>query len=201
MRVTTTTIALLCAALMLVGSLRLLARETVLVASIMGLVPQADTDNSGTAGNATEAVSLDAPDDAVLAELTEFVDGKLRARPTGSLFWLWLAQTRLRQSPKGFNAALRLSVVTAPREAEIMLERAIVGLQFWDVLNAQLRRFTMADLVALLPRLNRQPLERVKAAISTQDFSSQQEIAAAVVERSNARGYLQRLGVSNAYTQ
>jgi hypothetical protein len=195
MRVTTTTIALLCAALMLVGSLRLLARETVLVASIMGLVPQADTDNSGTAGNATEAVSLDAPNDAVFAELTEFLDGKLRARPTGSLFWLWLAQTRLSQDAEGFNAALQLSVVTAPREAAIVLERAIVGLQFWDVSNPQLRRSTMADLVAILPRLNRQPLERVKTAIATQKAASQQEIVQALAAQDRSGRYQKRLGL------
>jgi hypothetical protein len=190
-----TSYALLCAALMLVGGLQLLARETALVDSVMAFMHQVDSDNGGTAGNATEELSLDAPDDAVLAELTEFIDGKLRARPTGSLFWLWLAQTRLRQSPKGFNAALRLSSVTAPREAEIMLERAIVGLQFWDVLNTQLRRSTMADLVALLPRLNRQPLARVKAAIATQEAASRQEIANGLATTADAERYRERLGL------
>jgi hypothetical protein len=187
--------ALLCAALMLVGGLQLLARETALVDSVMAFMHQVDSDNGGTAGNATEELSLDAPDDAVLAELTEFIDGKLRARPTGSLFWLWLAQTRLRQSPKGFNAALQMSSVTAPRETEIRLERAIVGLQFWDVLNTQLRRSTMADLVTIFPRLNRQPLERIKAAIATQDPASRQEIAQALAAQDRSGRYQRRLGL------
>jgi hypothetical protein len=195
MRVATTTIVLLCAVLILAGGLRLLSRETVLFDSVMSFMPQAGGD-SETARNATEAVSLDAPNDAVFAELTDFIDGKLRARPTGSLFWLWLAQTRLRQSPEGFNAALRLSSVTAPRETEIVLERTIVGLQFWDAMNPQLRRSTIAGLVTILPRLNRQPLARVKAVIAMQNPTSRQEIASALVEKNYGGEYLKSLGLS-----
>ena len=202
MRVVTTGIVLLCGLLILVGGFRLLARETAFVETLIGFMRQAGSDGGGTTADTTDAVStLGTPDEAIFAELAELLKRELRAHPTGSLFWLWLAQTRRSQSPERFNAALQLSALTAPREAAIVLERAIVGLQFWDALNPQLRRATMADLVTILPRLNRQPLERVKAAISTQDFSSQQEIAVALGAQDYAGRYLKRLGVSNAYTQ
>ena len=196
MRVTTLGIVLLCGLLILVGGFRLLARETALVDTLIGFMPQAGSDGGGTAADATDAVStLGTPDEAIFAELAELLERELRAHPTGSLFWLWLAQTRRSQSPERFNAALQLSALTAPREAAIVLERAIVGLQFWDALNPQLRRATMADLVTILPRLNRQPLERVKAAIATQDPASQQEIADALGAQDHAGRYLERLGL------
>lgn len=178
---------MVCGALLVAGGLRLLDMETGWLSRAFGAA------SGPTAGG--NASLLEAGQAAAAAELSEILKAELRRNPTGSLYWLWLAQLRQAEDSEGFNAALQLSLITGRREGAIMLERAIAGLAAWPILTPQSRRTTIADLVGVLPQLNRQPLERVKAAIAAQSPGARQEIAAALAAEDRQGRYAKRLGL------
>src|SRR5262249_1134745 len=99
------------------------------------------------------------PSDAMIAyRRREILSEILSIKPLSSMLWLSLSAMRLAtdQSPEDILAALRLSMLTGPNEAYVMVKRGVFGVSLWERLSPDVKSRVAYDLApTLFPVLQR----------------------------------------------
>ncbi|QKP78204.1 hypothetical protein HT051_12555 [Methyloligella sp. GL2] len=154
--------------------------------------------DAGTAQDAAAGEGDTRPFAAKLQDqIVLIVDQELRQNPSSSGFWLWLADLRKNRPPEEFNAALLMSQLTAPNEAYIMQERAILGISRWDILTPELRRSIIRDTATVAPRINAVSAERYRRASAGIPETERHEIGETLATYYDIKPYrLKRLGLA-----
>jgi hypothetical protein len=137
----------------------------------------------GLASAAWEVSLMDAIDPADIDAARNRGDelaASLSVRPLSSMKWLALASARviMGQPFDKVLAALALSSLTGPNEGYVMSQRAIFGLVQWESLPEDVRKRTVADLVAafLQRSISGQEADVAKGVLATKDAGTHQEI-------------------------
>src|SRR5262245_27980179 len=100
-----------------------------------------------TSGVASTALQGDLTDEInptdiiAVSRRREVLSAILSLRPLSSIDWLSLAGTQLatNQLMEDVLASLRLSTLTGPNEAHIMVQRAVLGVLLWEHLTPELK--------------------------------------------------------------
>jgi hypothetical protein len=127
------------------------------------------------------------PSDAMIAyRRREILSQILSIKPLSSMDWLSLSDMRLAtdQSTEDVLAALRLSMLTGPNEAYVMVKRGVFGVSLWERLSPDLKSRVAYDLApTLFPRTPAEAAERGKlqALLSAKPEPERQEIREALL--------------------
>ena len=105
---------------------------------------------------------------------------------SSSMDWLFLSAMRqvTDQSTEDVLASLRLSMLTGPNEAYIMVKRGVFGVSLWESLSPDLKSRVTNDLAPMLfPRSPAEGAESGKlvALLSTKPEPVRQEIREALL--------------------
>jgi len=126
----------------------------------------------------------------------------LAARPMSSIAWLSLAGMRVAtgQPYKDVLAALKMSSVTGPNEAEVMWERGIFCLLQWEALPPDFQQRAIVDLAGplLTGIVNDAGLQLIRGVLSAKTPQAQTQIAAMLQTQGVAAGDLKRIGLDTA---
>jgi len=115
-----------------------------------------------------------------LHQREEALSQALRARPMGSQNWASLAAVRnaLAMTPGSVDGAFLMSALTGPNEAEVMAQRALLGLAIWDKASAGTRARALTDLCGL----NVTDPSRLRLLLSARSESTRAEIRGGLVD-------------------
>jgi hypothetical protein len=95
----------------------------------------------------------------------------LSIRPMWGRYWMLYAEVRL-MVERTFGQALsafRMAELTAPREADVMLERVKFGFLFWELLPPESRNQSTSSLVAMRPILDLADYTAIKDILGMKD--------------------------------
>jgi hypothetical protein len=121
----------------------------------------------------------------------------LSIEPMSSMEWLSLARVQLatNQPINQVVGSFRLSVLTGPNEASVMVERAIFGISIWDSLPQDLKSHVAVDLGPVIFPLSPIDGGKIRAAISGETDKVRNELRQALVTTGVSRQTIeQRLG-------
>src|SRR5262245_12723081 len=127
------------------------------------------------------------PSDTMVAyRRREILSEILSIKPLSSMDWFSLSTMRLAtdQSTEDVLAALRLSMLTGPNEAYIMVKRGVFGASLWESLSPDLKSRVAYDLApTLFPRTPTEGAEsgKLRALLSTKPEPVRQEIREALL--------------------
>jgi hypothetical protein len=127
------------------------------------------------------------PSDTMVAyRRREIFSEILSIKPLSSVDWLSLSTMRLAtdQSTEDVLASLRLSMVTGPNEAYVMVKRGVFGVSLWESLSPDLKSRVAYDLVpTLFPRTPAEAAEsgKLRALLSAKPEPVRQEIREALL--------------------
>jgi hypothetical protein len=102
----------------------------------------------------------------------------LSIRPMLGHYWMLFAEARLvggAAFPQALSA-LGMAELTAPREAEVMLERVKFGLVFWEILPPGSRTRCTSNLVAIHPILDVGEIGSIKNILGSKNDEVRAEI-------------------------
>jgi len=91
----------------------------------------------------------------------------LTMRPMMGRYWMLFAEAQLVGGGQVSQAlsAFEMAELTAPREAQVMLERIKFGLLFWELLPAGSRARSISNLVEIRPRLYPPEIAMIKTIL------------------------------------
>src|SRR5262249_36774376 len=127
------------------------------------------------------------PSDMMVAyRRREILSEILSIKPLSSMDWLSLSAMRLftDQSTEDVLASLRLSTLTGPNEAYIMVKRGIFGVSLWEQLSPDLKSRVAYDLAPILfPRTPAEGAEngKLRAHLSAKPEPVRKEIREALL--------------------
>jgi hypothetical protein len=122
------------------------------------------------------------PSDMMVAyRRREILSEMLSIKPLSSMDWLSLSAMRLvtDQSTEDVLASLKLSMLTGPNEAYIMVKRGVFGVSLWEQLSPDLKSRVAYDLAPILfPRTPAQGAEsgKLRALLSAKSEPVRKEI-------------------------
>src|SRR5262249_46354268 len=121
----------------------------------------------------------------VASLLGEILSEILSIKPLSSMDWFSLSTMRLvtDQSTEDVLASLKLSMLTGPNEAYIMVKRGIFGASLWETLSPDLKSRVAYDLVpTLFPHTPAEGAEsgKLRALLSAKPEHVRQEIREAL---------------------
>lgn len=131
------------------------------------------------------------------ARLTDAVTQILAVKPVSAGYWLSLARIRLksRQSFEKVMDAWSLSVLTGPNEGHVLPWRAIFGLSLWDKKRDDLRRQTIADLDAALPRFSGSQQKFARTLLSRETEQTRHAIRSRLLAEGASEKRLAEIGL------
>src|SRR5262245_19537355 len=143
---------------------------------------------SGIASTALQADLTDeinATDIIAVTRQREVLSAILSIRPLSSMEWLSLAGAQLatNQSMEDVLASLRLSTLTGPNEAYVMVQRAVFGVLLWEHLTPELKGSGARDLVPILfSRTQAEGVQsgKLQAVLSTKPEGVRKELGEAL---------------------
>lgn len=129
----------------------------------------------------------------------------LAARPMSSIAWLSLAGMRVATGqPYGtILAALKMSSVTGPNEAEVMWERGIFCLLQWEALPPDFQQRAIVDLAGpiLTGIVNEPGQQLIRGVLSAKAPQVQAQVASMLQIQGVTAEDLKQIGLSPAPTQ
>ncbi|MFZ2005988.1 MAG: hypothetical protein WB697_03405 [Stellaceae bacterium] len=142
---------------------------------------------------------------AAAEQRTALLTQLLAVRPMSSIAWLSLAGMRVATGEPYSTvlAALKMSSVTGPNEAEVMWERGIFGLLQWEVLPPDFQQRAIVDLAGpiLTGIVNDPGRQLVRSVLSAKAPKAQAQIARMLQTQGITSVDLKQIGLSSAQTQ
>lgn len=145
------------------------------------------------AGAAVVAAPVEADALAALHRREDLLQQTLQVRPMASQEWLSLAAARnaLAMTPASIDGAFMMSALTGPNEADVMAQRALLGLVVWDKASAATRARTAIDLCGLSVT---EP-SRLRLVVSAHSEAVRADIRSALVAHGCAARMIGRIGL------
>jgi hypothetical protein len=147
-----------------------------------------------------EIISLKATPGApmLLDRVNADLGALLSIRPMVGHYWMLFAEARL-MGGAGFPqalSALGMAELTAPKEAEVMLERVKFGLVFWEILPPGSRTRCTSNLVTIRPILDGGEIGSIKNILGSKNEEVRAEIRSRLRDQSGAdASWLVQLGL------
>jgi hypothetical protein len=134
-------------------------------------------------------------DQATAHKRLEDVKAMLAVRPMSSENWLKLAERRLTADEPASMAAqaFELSVLTAPNDRYLMVQRGLFGIWQWEDLSPDVRRRAMADLAAT--PLSARSIPWLKKVLSEMPEGTRQEIRSTLRAQGMSAATFERIGL------
>jgi hypothetical protein len=112
----------------------------------------------------------------------------LTIRPMWGHYWMLFAEARM-MGGEAFSQALsafEMAELTAPREAQVMLERIKFGLLFWELFPPRLRHRCASNLVAIRPILDGHAIATIKTILDVKNEGARADIRSRVEQQAGS---------------